>query len=222
MLLPAVVRAFLWNQNLKEISMFCLLCEESQRSAWPARALPFSSPRWRIDWAVQHYRNTWISGGTNVYNWSLPLWLPAVALSFYLSFSFFAAAQHDAPQEESTGARTHGVCPALSCSLSLERSLTRSSTAIHCTFLYDNTLTGEAWAASSHAQVYSRHSMWCFSTSRLAFSSSSSLSGLNCLMAVCCRDCRGWEPSERNIALFSCKPLLSTYCTLEGSLKAWP
>lgn len=38
-----------------------------------------SVPLWSIDWAVQYYRNTWISGGRNVYNWSLPLWLPAVA-----------------------------------------------------------------------------------------------------------------------------------------------
>lgn len=47
------------------------------------------------------------------------------------------------------------------------------------------------------------------------------LSELNCLMAVRCRVWRGWEPSKRNITLFSCKPLLSTYCTLEGSLKGW-
>lgn len=140
--------------------MFCLLCEESQRSAWPARALPFSSPRWRIDWAVQHYRNTWISGGTNVYNWSLPLWLPAVALSFFLSFFFFAAAQHGHHRKR-VQARTHSVCAGwaglsrfVPLSPAHRHQLGVSPGAIHCTFLYDTTLTGEACAASSHRRRF--------------------------------------------------------------------
>ena len=84
-----------------------------------------------IDWAVQYYRNTWISGGRNVYNWSLPLWLPAVAFFFFFfcSTTQSTTGRAGANTLKHNRSRLRGGCPALPCSLSLFIGVLRVSPA---------------------------------------------------------------------------------------------
>lgn len=111
-----------WKQKmyctLLPLSLSLCRCEQNppqHRALDPASRFPALS----IDWAVQCYRNTWISGGRNVYNWSLPLWLPAVA--FFLSLSFFFLLHNTEHHRKSRGEHTETQ------SLQTKRGLSRSA-----------------------------------------------------------------------------------------------
>ena len=69
-----------------------------------------------IDWAVQYYRNTWFSGGRNVYICSLPLCLPA--RTFFFFFFLLHNTEH---HRKSRGEHTETQ------SLQTKRGLSRSA-----------------------------------------------------------------------------------------------
>lgn len=198
-----------------------------------------SFPRWSIDWAVQHYRNTWISGGRNVYNWSLPLWLPAVA--------FCSTTQRTTGRSRQTHWNTIAIqtkrgCPNLSSSLSqfaVVLRLSPSALPLHwkcafrvhtlCTLCYKHTYRRDMCCALAPAYKHAPGCFWFlpkmssdeFLCNCLVFLFPNPLSQIAWwLFAAESGEDRNHQ--QRNISLFSCEPLLSTYCTLEGSLKGWP